>query len=280
MITRARRRGVTWLVYASPGAWQRERTVRFIVFRVYEKLTALLMRAYQVVRHPLRRHSRRLLRLSTQKRQVPGRSVTDWRGKVLSPLAHFVEGRFTRRFRDVLAEPFVPLVAPTDFVRDRIVLANASLAWGGAERQIVNTMTGLKQRGYTDLHLICEHLHSRPEHDFYLWHLQREGIPAHELRRVFSETIIGGDALVIRLARALDALPPNLADDILAFCAGIPRIKTARGARVAGRDQYQGRIRGGYSGGAGNCPQRSQYGALQLFLFHALYARGLHGLRR
>lgn len=69
-----------------------------------------------------------------------------------------------------------PVLAKEYFHRNKIILLNSSLAWGGAERQIVTTLVGLKKRGYTDIELWCEHLFDRPDHDFYLADLESAGV--------------------------------------------------------------------------------------------------------
>jgi glycosyltransferase involved in cell wall biosynthesis len=90
---------------------------------------------------------------------------------------------------DIARKAFEQLLATADPVRKEqsgpIVTCCGSLAPGGAERQIVNTLTGLTQYGLRDrLILLAERLTpNRPErYDFYLPMLQQAGIPAREIR--------------------------------------------------------------------------------------------------
>jgi glycosyltransferase involved in cell wall biosynthesis len=65
----------------------------------------------------------------------------------------------------------------------RIILVNAGLAAGGAERQIANTLIGLKERGYEDILFLGEYLHRTAGLDFHLPLLLRAGIAAEPVTR-------------------------------------------------------------------------------------------------
>ena len=66
---------------------------------------------------------------------------------------------------------------------DTIVLINNGLSAGGAERQIVNTMLGLKARSMHAV-FIGEYLDTAPGHDFHLASLAAAGADARALDRV------------------------------------------------------------------------------------------------
>lgn len=59
-----------------------------------------------------------------------------------------------------------PLLAPDAFTGS-IVLVNNALAWGGAERQLVNTILGLEARLGEPVTLLCQKLGEHVDYDFY-----------------------------------------------------------------------------------------------------------------
>jgi len=65
-------------------------------------------------------------------------------------------------------------------VPKRVVLVSGSLGPGGSERQVLNTLLGLKARGLIDVVL----LHEKPmvpPHDFFLPQLKTSGVACHQL---------------------------------------------------------------------------------------------------
>lgn len=98
-------------------------------------------------------------------------------------------------------------------VAGRILLANHSLSMGGAERQIVNTLVGLKLRGVADVALACERRHDYGSDDPFGATLQRHGITVTEL---------AGLPLDDPGLPSGDGLPHSLGDDVL-FWAGLLR---------------------------------------------------------
>lgn len=60
-----------------------------------------------------------------------------------------------------------PLLAAESFAQGPIVLVNNGLAWGGAERQLVNTVRGLEARRSRPVYVRCEKLGEHPDYDFY-----------------------------------------------------------------------------------------------------------------
>lgn len=59
-----------------------------------------------------------------------------------------------------------PRLAPSAFTGP-IVLVNNALAWGGAERQLINTILGLEMRLGEPVTLLCQKLGEHADYDFY-----------------------------------------------------------------------------------------------------------------
>jgi glycosyltransferase involved in cell wall biosynthesis len=97
----------------------------------------------------------------------------------------------------------------------RIVLINAGLAAGGAERQVVNTLTGLKSRGYGDVCLLGEYLHRSQGLDFYLPQLQSAGIAADPVAHSIRLCEQGFASVPRPLGDELGKLPSAMAEEIL-----------------------------------------------------------------
>lgn len=96
----------------------------------------------------------------------------------------------------------------------RICLVNSGLAAGGAERQIVNTLVGLKNKGYKDLLLIGEYLHSSPEMDFYFDELQSSGVIARPLSRSGEIVAEVYASFPVQLQSVIKDLPAGMATEI------------------------------------------------------------------
>jgi glycosyltransferase involved in cell wall biosynthesis len=134
---------------------------------------------------------------------------------------------------------------------DTVVLVNNGLSAGGAERQIVNTMLGLKARGVPAV-FVGEYLTTAPGQDFHLESLRAAGGDARELERtatpgnrlfegvsqpVAKQLFRAESAMLLEIldmARALRAISPravHLWQDqtavkhaLSAMIAGVPRI--------------------------------------------------------
>lgn len=100
-------------------------------------------------------------------------------------------------------------------VPNRFVLVNAGLAAGGAERQIVNTLLGLKSRGYEDICLLGEYLHRSPGLDFYLPQLESAGVAADPVAHAIKLSEQGFASVHEALAELLGKLPSAMAEEIL-----------------------------------------------------------------
>ena len=106
----------------------------------------------------------------------------------------------------------------TTAVPMRIVFANHSLSTGGAERQIVNTLIGLKEHKFEDLTLLCERRRDYSRTDTFGRQLTDHGIAIVELPTVpISEPSVELLDLAKWLRPGLDRWPPILADDVFFF---------------------------------------------------------------
>jgi len=134
-----------------------------------------------------------------------------------SRLLNSIIGERNTRYRRVLAIKGRKPNINGDAIKNRVLLVNSSLVPGGAERQVVNTIKGIREHGVEPL-LLCEHLFDRPDHDFYFSELQKLGVrvwqiedklnPSHHLEQLSENQ---------SLIRALTKLTPSLVDDILAY---------------------------------------------------------------
>jgi len=109
--------------------------------------------------------------------------------------------------------------APTlEAVPRRVLLVNAGLAAGGAERQIVNTLNGLSRQSLESVSLLGEYLFESSERAFLLPEL-RSGIAVEQVRRRTRFSGAGFTRIGPNVARLLGALPVQLAEEILDLAA-------------------------------------------------------------
>lgn len=119
---------------------------------------------------------------------------------------------------------------PPEPIPGRIILVCGSLAPGGAERQVANTLRGVAQRGQRDISLLCDYL--TPNHpsryDFHLRAVQEAGVPAREITRRYQRVDAEAADLPPSFHRATRFMPANLAADIanlyIEFRAARPEI--------------------------------------------------------
>ena len=104
----------------------------------------------------------------------------------------------------------------TDYVPGRVVLVCGSLAPGGAERQVVNTLVGLAGRQLESVQLLCDFLTAdQPSrYDFYLPLLRRAGIPAREIAIRMARVDAASPVLPAAFRRVVPRMPAHLAADI------------------------------------------------------------------
>lgn len=80
---------------------------------------------------------------------------------------------------------------------DGALLVAGTLGPGGAERQVVTTLIGLKKANISGLSLLCRFLKSETER-FYLHHLEAEGIYARDIEEKLRGNEKGHDDTIIR----------------------------------------------------------------------------------
>ena len=239
MILTAYRHNVEWLVYTTPLGYRREQVKHFLVVRFFEKIFHSLRKTFRKLSSVIIKiiHSIRdrlfarfrgihalIERSHTYLRQQIHPVIERFRlGRIMlrhwdNAVTYLFNFRTLRHFEKTLEGTKHPLLERKDLVSGRIVVINTSLTHGGAERQVVNTLLGLVRHGHTDVTLLCDFLHSRPEHDFYLWQLQNTPVEATEIRT--SLNLANHDRLAPmaeRIEQILKPLPPAVKDDILYY---------------------------------------------------------------
>lgn len=98
----------------------------------------------------------------------------------------------------------------------RVLLVNAGLAAGGAERQIVNTLIGLKASGLCEsVGLLAEYIDHAPNLDFFLHELEAAGIDVNQVEHSVSLSDDGLSSVDTEVADLLADIAPNLIEEIL-----------------------------------------------------------------
>ena len=129
-----------------------------------------------------------------------------------------------------------PLRPVDAFRKNSVILVNDALSSGGSERQIVNTLVGLKTKSNLDARLLCWRLDEGPELRFYADDLLQAGVPfgnvSTEMSADAADEAAGGDKarsdLELREARAwldenLEWIPPDVRDKIIRLTADLVR---------------------------------------------------------
>jgi glycosyltransferase involved in cell wall biosynthesis len=132
--------------------------------------------------------------------------------------------------------PYQQLIAPlpkssasrSDPVPDRVLIACPTLTAGGAERQIVTALHGLRARGVRDIHLYVSNLYESPGNDFFLLYALQAGVQVNHLNRPSARPEKYADwwtRLPRHVARRLRKLPDELAFEIAALYLEITRLR-------------------------------------------------------
>ena len=133
-------------------------------------------------------------------------------------------------------------------VEGRVLLGVSTLGSGGAERQMVNTLQGLRTRGMDDIHMLVEYLHDLPENAFYLDKANKVAAGLHaahnedhgtnpwalqhpQFREVLTDGLIGR---ILNAASVIKQLAPeivqtsldwtNITVGLAAVLAGVPKV--------------------------------------------------------
>ena len=140
---------------------------------------------------------------------------------ISTPVGASFENRATA-LKDV-----APILPPSAFAQGQILFANAALAWGGAERQLVNTMTGLAKRGVASS-LLCLRLHEDSDLDFFVSALaDHNGFVRNAMAATQGETSLSraSPAHLERLRAAIAWLPLDVQADIFRFAGEFAALK-------------------------------------------------------
>lgn len=205
----ALRHGVFWVVLKTPVGWARMPTLVLLGQRLM--LTAV-MNGTGLWRHVLLYFSV-LSRTAHAATRVPiiGRVVS----LAIRPLGSRTGKKFNKIVSSLTVGGTVTEDIETSFVPSRIVLANSALAWGGAERQLVNTAIGLTGEGLSDVGVLCERGDEVLDYDFFRWRLEEAAIDVSKLPHESRE--FSPDPRLSRLDELLRPFQwwaPGLADGI------------------------------------------------------------------
>jgi glycosyltransferase involved in cell wall biosynthesis len=198
------------------GEYQRLSMSRFLMWRAGEKLVRMISQHPQS--HPLRK-------AVAITRQVP-LLRTLWRRAFKREdfsSAMFTNGRSNQSgladealYKELLRRACQSHNTGSQAVPRRIVLVNAGLAAGGAERQIVNTLIGLKGSGQCEsVSLLAEYIDHAPNLDFFLHELEASGIEVSQVERTISLSEDGLSSVSPDVAELLADIPPGLIEEIL-----------------------------------------------------------------
>ncbi|MGY8635717.1 glycosyltransferase, partial [Bradyrhizobium sp. 14AA] len=123
---------------------------------------------------------------------------------------------------------FQPAFLQSTFKDGPIVLCNNALAWGGVERQVVNTLRGLAGRHGHAPHLLCVRLGYSSDYDFYkstLADFRGEIRNVIDLKRSRDHLARMCSGLERRIREATAWLPVDVQDEILMFAGDFAQLK-------------------------------------------------------
>lgn len=116
-------------------------------------------------------------------------------------------------FKEALAQPDNAKIQP---VPGRVLLVNSGLAAGGAERQIVNTLIGLRNSGQCEsVALLAEYIDHAPNLDFFLHELVAQGIEVSQVQHAIALSDDGLLSLPSPIAELVADLPGHIVEEML-----------------------------------------------------------------
>lgn len=212
MALRVLRSGRLGIVCKVNGKFQELKLYRFFLWRVGEKLHQFIRQLpqdsrirtglYALARWPLVREV--WVGMFRRGNLVPG-SVGN------SGLTG--EALYLELFRRALAQQPSEKMVP---ISGRVVLVNAGLAAGGAERQIVNTLIGLSDSGQCEsVALLAEYIEHAPQLDFFLHELESQGIEVAQVEHAVTLADDGLSSLAPAIAEMAADLPGTILEEIL-----------------------------------------------------------------
>ena len=123
------------------------------------------------------------------------------------------EALYLELFRRALEQPAHEKISP---IPQRVLLVNAGLAAGGAERQIVNTLIGLRDSGQCEsVALLAEYIDHAPQLDFFLHELEDQGIEVAQVQQAVTLADDGLSSLAPSIAELAADLPGAILEEIL-----------------------------------------------------------------
>ena len=199
------------------GAYQQLSVHRFLLWRTAEKLMHSINLRQE--NHPLRK----IVRIA---KQVP-MLRTLWRRifkreDLSSSMLGNARGNNSGLAQEALYKELLQRAA--EFAQSsgyraiprRVLLVNAGLAAGGAERQIVNTLTGLKASGQCEsVGLLAEYIDHAPNLDFFLHELEAAGIEVSQVEHAISLSDDGLSSVSPEVADLLADIAPGLIQETL-----------------------------------------------------------------
>lgn len=121
-------------------------------------------------------------------------------------------------------------ICAADEFESGLVFCNNALAWGGAERQLVNTMRGLIGRINGNITLLCLRLGHDQDHDFYLGYLKSYDIEIRNIIKLNYANIYLREIPKHKkkeIQRIIDWLPSDVQCEIYCFIVEFLKIRPA-----------------------------------------------------
>ena len=130
--------GIFVLYFETPFGWSRVPTLNVVTHRLLRFVLFKLLTN----------------RLFGRVQTLPG---IGWVWRSLQPvISRLSDRRFGAAIDNLVGYDGAPLLSRDEFVPGRVLLVNSALAWGGTERQLVNTALGLVGKGARDVTILCE----------------------------------------------------------------------------------------------------------------------------
>jgi len=199
------------------GAYQQLPVHRFLLWRAGEKLMhSINLRPES---HPLRkivRITRRIPVIRTLWRRTFRRE--DLPSDILGKVHRDDSGLAQEARYKALLQCANKITQSTGYqaIPRRVLLVNAGLAAGGAERQIVNTLIGLRDSGACEsVGLLAEYIDHAPHLDFFLHALEKAGIEVSQVKHAISLSDDGLSSVSPEVAELLADIAPGLIEEIL-----------------------------------------------------------------
>jgi glycosyltransferase involved in cell wall biosynthesis len=144
------------------------------------------------------------------RQHTPARGVSRVRRQALGRVLSLLDRRFERQFQALLSCAVTP--APPRRDRRLLLASIGTLGPGGAERQFVNSLLGLKARYAIDIEVVAMYLEDEGQR-FFLEALENAGIPVSRIDRSTGLSV-PGDIAADKGQRLHDAVRTHLHPDL------------------------------------------------------------------